>query len=415
MLQLRFGRVLHFACMMKDANTYDQLINELELLVSCLNNQQYEKSALVNVFFELSETFKELGEKFKKEFSVPPKENSDKVLNVLESVFPHCGNVFAEYHSTHPKLKTLDLNKPTERKNRKAEESFVFFQSLKDRSSFYEVDFEEPGLSSSVCSPSYSCNSSWDDQNEDCSVGKELEMPNIPYFSKPDNCTYSLFEALNDLARIVSSNSSFSAFSRELIAACYLEECGWAASFHMLNFNKGISNMSNGSHAFLLVSAPKHTERLVIDWCFKDLFEVVRPTPDYLYLKDSLRPVFVGTKSDMKKAIDAIGQYAIKSLKEQNINIPPWRCPTYLNEAYSRAFLYPILPSPIDSRQVEILNTLHRHPLLSRFFPKTKYNHPLSASREKDTANDSSMFAKEETKASVSLHSNLTYLLKLGS
>lgn len=80
----------------------------------------------------------------------------------------------------------------------------------------------------------------------------------------------------------------------------------------------GMMNNRNTSHGNVV-------EQLVIEANFREHFAVARPSKKYQKFYDSIPEVFVGSKQNLRNAVDLICEEIKRSFAESNLPVPAWR------------------------------------------------------------------------------------------
>eukprot|EP00667_Euglena_gracilis_P015178 EG_transcript_15782 len=110
-----------------------------------------------------------------------------------------------------------------------------------------------------------------------------------------------------------------------------LAACGWKTTALGLDFDQG-------EHEFIYAEAPVGgCTPYVIDFHFKELFCVARPTVEHECFMNGLRRTFVGPVHLLEPTIAVMCAHAKRSLGHRMLAIPPWRSKRFLSAAYQRA------------------------------------------------------------------------------
>uniref|UniRef100_A0A7S4LKV3 Uncharacterized protein n=1 Tax=Eutreptiella gymnastica TaxID=73025 RepID=A0A7S4LKV3_9EUGL len=123
---------------------------------------------------------------------------------------------------------------------------------------------------------------------------------------------------------------------QEQLMMAYLRQLGWQPRLVEQQFGPS-------KHIFILVENPRcptpHHDGfpVVIDFRFKELFDVARPTLDYQSHWARARPVYLGPQSQLFHAVQFFSERAAFSMVQQKICLPPWRHFKVLEAAYRKA------------------------------------------------------------------------------
>ncbi|KAL3696101.1 hypothetical protein R1sor_010177 [Riccia sorocarpa] len=88
----------------------------------------------------------------------------------------------------------------------------------------------------------------------------------------------------------------------------------------------------------LSFSATATTERIIIDMDFRTQFEIVRPTPQFVALLQSVPKVFVGKSDRLQQIVNILCDAAKRSLKKNGMPLPPWRKPEYIRAKWFSSY-----------------------------------------------------------------------------
>ncbi|KAL9239159.1 hypothetical protein vseg_013506 [Gypsophila vaccaria] len=120
-------------------------------------------------------------------------------------------------------------------------------------------------------------------------------------------------------------------FHRNVMA--YLREIGYDAAVCKTKWASS-GNLKAGNYEFLdVVVCPKGNDvvvRYIIDTEFSSEFELARESDNYKKLRNALPRIFVGTPDGMKKIVRLMCDEARRSMKINELTLPPWRKYRYM-------------------------------------------------------------------------------------
>ena len=124
-----------------------------------------------------------------------------------------------------------------------------------------------------------------------------------------------------------------------VLTTCLLA-CGWTVDVAQLEPSDSQSSCNGIEHPFLLLQKLGQLGPgmyFIIDFRFKDLFKVARPTAAYQNFLDRCRTTFVGTRDSLWHTIAAMTQQLEASLTRQALPLAPWRSVDFVSNLFSQA------------------------------------------------------------------------------
>ncbi|OMO66158.1 hypothetical protein CCACVL1_21291 [Corchorus capsularis] len=123
-------------------------------------------------------------------------------------------------------------------------------------------------------------------------------------------------------------------FRRKIMA--YLRQVGHNAAICKTKWSSS-GGLTGGNYEFIDVVqsvSPTVQNRYFIDLDFASGFEIARPTTEYSRLLQSLPKVFAGKGEELKKIVKVMSDSAKRSLKSNELTLPPWRKNRYMQNKW---------------------------------------------------------------------------------
>ncbi|KAF8014677.1 hypothetical protein BT93_H0475 [Corymbia citriodora subsp. variegata] len=136
----------------------------------------------------------------------------------------------------------------------------------------------------------------------------------------------------------------------------YLRETGHNAAVCKSRWESS-GSVTAGNYEFIDVLSPspasatapvawQQQSRYFVDLDFADEFEIARPTSRYARLLRLLPKVFVGTGDELKRIAKMMCDEAKRSLKSQELSVPPWRKSRYTTNKWLGPHRRTVNPEP---------------------------------------------------------------------
>ena len=123
-------------------------------------------------------------------------------------------------------------------------------------------------------------------------------------------------------------------FRRKVMSS--LREAGHNAAICKTRWSSA-GGVTAGNYEFIDVMQPalsSRQNRYFIDLDFASEFEIARPTSEYSRLLLYCPKVFVGKNEELKKIVRAMSDSAKRSLKSEELSLPPWRKNRYMQNKW---------------------------------------------------------------------------------
>lgn len=136
-------------------------------------------------------------------------------------------------------------------------------------------------------------------------------------------------------------------FRRNIMA--YLRQVGHNAAICKTKWSS-CGGLTAGTYEFIdVVQSPTCQIRYFIDLDFASQFEIARPTSEYSKMSKHLPRVFVGKSEELKRIVKAVSDSARKSLKSEELSLPPWRKNRYMQNKFFGPYRRTTNPIPASS------------------------------------------------------------------
>ncbi|XVF81257.1 hypothetical protein PTKIN_Ptkin15bG0141400 [Pterospermum kingtungense] len=142
-------------------------------------------------------------------------------------------------------------------------------------------------------------------------------------------------------------------FRRNVMA--YLRQVGHNAAICKTKWSSS-GGLTAGTYEFIdVVQSPSSTcqNRYFIDLDFASEFEIARPTSEYTKMLKHLPRVFVGKNEELKRIVKVMSDSARKSLKSNELSLPPWRKNRYMQNKWFGPYRRTTNQTPSSSGQLK--------------------------------------------------------------
>lgn len=102
----------------------------------------------------------------------------------------------------------------------------------------------------------------------------------------------------------------------------------------VLNLQSDCHNLPMFNHPFYVLHTGALEDCIIVDYNFKDLYDVVSCTQSHMTMLASKPAQFIGTVTEYQNAIMELCHSAVESLRHARIHPAPWRQPETIVDAF---------------------------------------------------------------------------------